>query len=114
MSGESVTRLLVVLDVKGNPEDAMQVVNGLLDCGAIQDSINDHDSDCGALRVKDAKVVRPLQRAQENLLRRLLAEIEEATAKPGWPWMQPLTAEEIAALRKACSIVTRPSIVRKR
>lgn len=51
-------RLVVELEVEGDEANACAVVDDVLDGGAFQDAINEHDCDAGPLRVKSA-TVRP-------------------------------------------------------
>lgn len=49
--------LTVILEIEGPEEDALAVVDALLDAGFFQDAINDHDVEgCAKLRVKSAVV----------------------------------------------------------
>lgn len=51
------TRVLVEFEIEGDPHDAFVVVDGLLDNGVPQDSINDHGFEhCGELLVTAAAV----------------------------------------------------------
>ena len=48
-------KVIIELEIKGDAEDALTVVENLLDNGVPQDSINDHDcEDAGELKVKNA------------------------------------------------------------
>lgn len=49
-----LTTVTVVLEIEGDPADALHVVDALLDAGFFQDAINDHDADAGPLHVKSA------------------------------------------------------------
>jgi hypothetical protein len=46
-----VTRVIVELTIEGDEENAVYVVDALLDVGLLQDAINDHDLDAGPMRV---------------------------------------------------------------
>jgi hypothetical protein len=49
------TTVFVKLEIEGEPADAFEVVDRVLDGGAFQDEINCHDVDgCGSLHVKAA------------------------------------------------------------
>lgn len=47
-------RLTITLDLIGSVDDAEYVANKLLDAGAVQDLINEHDFDAGDLAILDA------------------------------------------------------------
>lgn len=49
--------LVIELEIDGDPSDAFDVVDGLLDAGFLQDAINDHDRDAGPLHVVSAVAV---------------------------------------------------------
>jgi len=52
--------VLIRLEIEGRQEDAEEVVDRLLDAGALQDAINDHDVEgCGPLHVTSAVVETP-------------------------------------------------------
>lgn len=44
-----ITRIIITLEIEGNPADAWRVVNQALDDGAIQNAINEHETDAGPL-----------------------------------------------------------------
>jgi len=49
------TKIIVVLEVAGSPDDAMTAVDQALDEGVLQDFLNDHDiEDVGPVRVLSA------------------------------------------------------------
>jgi hypothetical protein len=51
----STTKIIVELEIEGEPSDAESVVDSALDAGHLQDAINDHDCDgVGPLRVLSA------------------------------------------------------------
>jgi hypothetical protein len=53
----TTTTIHVILEIDGDPEEAYDVVEGLLDNGVFQDPINDYHSEVrgsGALHVKSA------------------------------------------------------------
>jgi hypothetical protein len=53
-----LTRILVQLEIEGDPTDAYDVVDAVLDAGQFQDAINEHDLEgCGPLRVVVAAVL---------------------------------------------------------
>jgi hypothetical protein len=45
------TKITIELEIDGDQADAEHVVDALLDAGFLQDAINDHDFDAGALHV---------------------------------------------------------------
>lgn len=52
-----MARVVICLDIDGTDEDALAVVDALLDNGVPQDAINDHEvEDCGPLHVRSAIV----------------------------------------------------------
>ena len=46
-----ITRIAIVVEVHGEPADVWSVVDRALDDGAIQNAINEHETDAGPLRV---------------------------------------------------------------
>lgn len=57
MSEKKRVRLRIDLEVEGDEQDALHVVDTLLDAGFFQDAINEHDvEDAGELRVKSIVV----------------------------------------------------------
>ncbi len=54
------TKLIVEITIAGDPSDAYQVLNKVLDSGVLQDAINDYESDGAKLRVTSimARVLR--------------------------------------------------------
>jgi hypothetical protein len=51
----ATTKILIELEIEGDPQDAYHVVDAMLDNGCPQDDINDHEhDDAGPLRVKSA------------------------------------------------------------
>lgn len=51
----STTRIIVEIEIEGDPLEALSVVDAALDAGHLQDAINDHDCDgVGPLRVLTA------------------------------------------------------------
>lgn len=51
-----MAKIIVELEIDGDPADAYHVVDSLLDGGVFQDAINEHDFDAGELRVTRATV----------------------------------------------------------
>jgi len=49
------TRVVVILDIEGDPDDALYVVDSVLDVGLFQDSITGHDADAGPVKVVSAR-----------------------------------------------------------
>jgi len=54
-----MARVAIILSIEGKDEDALDVINTLLDNGVVQDPINEHDCEAGPLHVRVA-VVRKL------------------------------------------------------
>ncbi len=51
----ATTKIVIELEIEGDPRDAYHVVDRLLDAGFFQDAVNDHDvEDTGVLHVKSA------------------------------------------------------------
>jgi hypothetical protein len=46
-----ITRVAIIVEVHGAPDDVWKVVERALDDGAIQNAINEHETDAGPLRV---------------------------------------------------------------
>jgi hypothetical protein len=49
-----MTRVVIVLEIEGKPNDAFYVVDALLDTGWLQTNIEEHEFDAGELRVTRA------------------------------------------------------------
>jgi hypothetical protein len=63
-----VTRIAIVLEVEGDPDDAMTVIDAMLDNGDPQDTINEHDNDdAGPLNVTSAVAVVQPRDLEERL-----------------------------------------------
>ncbi len=46
-----ITRVAILVEVHGEPADVWSVVNQALDDGAIQNAINEHETEAGPCRV---------------------------------------------------------------
>lgn len=46
-----IVKVAIIVEVHGAPEDVWSVVNHALDDGAIQNAINEHETEAGPLRV---------------------------------------------------------------